>query len=183
MKNVAYLCAAASLAVAAAPANAVVLTFLGGHAKLDGPQSTSGALTGMNFADIFTFTTNSLATIAGSLTTHSLSDIDRNVVQDLDIRSVTLDSFVFQNFSSSDANEQYALASTALGAGSHTLTINYNIDTASANNLAGYSGDLFLTPGSAFAPAPEAATWAMFLAGFGVAGSALRRRKAVRAVG
>ena len=183
MKSVAYLCAAASLAVVAAPANAVVLTFLGGHAKVDGPQSTSGAVTGTNFSDLFTFSTSTLATIAGSLTTHSLSDLDGNVVQDLDILSVTLDGFTFQNFSTSDANEQYALASTALAAGSHTLRINYNIDTASATNLVGYSGDLFLTPGSAFAPAPEAATWALFVAGFGVAGSSLRRRKPVRAVG
>jgi hypothetical protein len=53
------------------------------------------------------------------------------------------------------------------GAGLDTLTLNYN----ASSNAVLYS----TTPGGGV---PEPATWAMMIAGFGLAGAALRRRRA-----
>jgi hypothetical protein len=164
----------AALLMAAVPANAVVLTFVGGHANVDGPTSTDPTVAGTGFSDIFTFSTTAAGAVSGSLTTHSLTDLDSNIVEDLDFTSITLDGMTLVDHSTSDANEEFSLTSSFLAAGDHILTVNYNIDIASAANHAAYSGDLFLTA----SPAPEAATWAMFIGGFGAVGAGVRRRRA-----
>jgi hypothetical protein len=177
MKLLSVFAGAAALIALGAPAEAVVLNFTGGHANLDGPVSTDPAVAGTGFTDTFSFDTTGVNMISGSLTTHWLTDSNANVVEDLDFTSITLDGVLLTNNSTSDANEEWSLPSGALLAGSHTLLVNYNIDAASDANHAAYSGDLYLTSAT---PAPEAATWAMFIGGFGMVGAGLRTRRRTR---
>lgn len=173
MKLIPIVAASVALAVLSAPALATDITFAGGHASVSGPVSTDPSMTGTNFSDIFTFNTTGMNAISGQISTHSLTDLMGNVVEDLDFTSITLDGVSLADHSSSDANENWSLASSPLGAGQHTLVVNYNIDVASSANLAAYSGDLFLA-GSAV---PEPASWAMMLGGFGIVGAGMRSRQ------
>jgi hypothetical protein len=177
MKLLGVFAGSVALISLGAPAQAVVLNFVGGHANIEGPASTDPATPGTGFTDSFTFDTTGLSSVSGSLTTHWLTDANGNVVEDLDFTSITLDGILLTNNSTSDANEEWALPSSPLSAGPHTLLVNYNIDTASADNHAAYSGDLYLT---AAAPVPEAASWAMFIGGFGMIGAGLRTRRRTR---
>lgn len=179
MKLLSVFAGSVALIALGAPAEAVVLTFVGGHANIDGPVTADPATTGTGFTDSFTFDTTGMssASISGSLTTHWLTDSNGNVVEDLDFTSITLDGVLLNNNSTSDANEEWSLPSGPLLAGPHSLLVNYNIDAASAANHAAYSGDLYLTSA---APAPEPASWAMFIGGFGMVGAGLRARRRTR---
>jgi hypothetical protein len=141
-------------------------------------RTTPGAYT-----DTYAFMLAGLADFSGSLTTQRLS-VNGSVVSDLDFTSVYLDKtaggpFTRVNFSvptgGGDALEVVNLPSTPLNAGSYLLTVNYNVDPASAINGASYGGTLNV--GSTASPAPEPASWAMMVGGFGLLGAAMRRRK------
>ena len=64
----------------------------------------------------------------------------------------------------------YALACTPTQAGQFQL----NFRTASGDNLGPVLDNVLVTQ----AAGPEPATWAMLIAGFGMVGAAMRRRKA-----
>ena len=88
---------------------------------------------------------------------------------------------MFDFTGSTDVEEAGFLVSSALAAGMNTLTVNYNVDAASSAVAAGYSGNLTLAP-VVSAVVPEPATWAMMMAGFGIVGAGLRRRRTLTTV-
>jgi len=114
----------------------------------------------------------------GSLTTQRLS-LNGAIVSDLDFTGVHLDktaavrSLVSTSTCrcrGSDAVELINLFSTPLSAGSYLLTVNCHVDPASAINGASYGGTLNLA--AARSAAPEPASWAMMVGGFGLLGAA-----------
>lgn len=68
------------------------------------------------------------------------------------------------------------LAMQPLGAGQHSFTLNGTLNSNGRNGTAAIGGNVSF----ALAPnaVPEPATWALFILGFGVIGSSLRRRSA-----
>jgi hypothetical protein len=181
MKLVALL--GAAVLAFAAPANAAVtvtnyeLNFTGGAGFVAPTVRTAPG----EYQDIFTFFLAAPSTFSGSLSTQSLFDAAGTVVSDMDfgnsIDGIYLDSAIDTSFETplpnSDGLEVYTLTSTLLGAGYHTLTVNYTVNTASEANGATYAGPMF----TSVAAVPEPATWAMFVGAFGVVGLSLRSRK------
>ena len=139
------------------------------------------------YTDTYLFTLANSGDFSGSLTTQRLR-VGGTTVSDLDFTNVMLSKtagspFAPVNFSvplpGSDALEVVNLASTVLTAGTYQLSVGYTVDPASTINGASYGGTLNL--GSLASPAPEAATWAMFVVGFGAIGGSLRTRRRVMA--
>jgi hypothetical protein len=172
MNRSALLLAAASASVAS-PALAVnyPLTFTAGVA-----QPTPAPVTTMGddiITDTFTFTTTSLSTFSGSLTTRFIFGPDGQLASDMDFVSVFLNGISFiRDETGTDALETWSRPSTILQAGEHIVTVNYRVDMASADNGASYGGVFNLA-----SAAPEPATWAMFVGAFGAIGATLRKRR------
>lgn len=152
----------AAVAVAlAAPASAATFelgTFSGDFSTDFGNDSAVGGA----FNDFFNFTTTD-GGVGGSVI--SVASID-----DIDITSVTLDGVLFDEFSDGFA-EIWTLDLTQISAGLHTINV---VGTWDPQTGGSYGGQIDF----AAAPAvPEPATWAMMIAGFGIAGFAMRRRR------
>jgi len=135
------------------------------------------------YTDTYSFMLGGTGDFSGSLTTQRLA-LNGTVVSDLDFTSVYLDKtaggpFARLNFNvplpGSDALEVVNLASTPLTAGSYLLTVNYNVNPASATSGASYGGTINLAQTAS--PTPEAATWAMFVVGFAAVGGSIRARR------
>jgi hypothetical protein len=175
MRNWTYLAAAAVAFVAPQAASAATLVFTNGVADF----ASQRTVTGTGFVDTYTFTTDQAFNISGQIGSRSLF-VAGDLVSDLDFVSVTLNNLVFDFTGSTDIEEAGFLSSSALAAGLNTLTVTYNVDAASTLPAAGYSGTLTLAPSSAVVPEP--ATWAMMMAGFGIVGAGLRRRRSLTTV-
>lgn len=176
MRNWTYLAAAAVAAIAAPQAaSATALNFSNGVAFANSART----VTGTSFVDTYTFDTVGAQTFSGTFSTQRLRVPAGTgpVVSDLDFVSVVLDGIYFFDIptAGTDIFEQARIASTNLAAGSHSLVVTYNISAADANNAAAYSGLLNL--GATAGAVPEPATWAMMMAGFGIVGMGLRRRR------
>jgi hypothetical protein len=172
-----------------APASAVdfitnyALTFENGVAYAT--SSPSRTVPG-TYRDIFTFTVATSGSFSGSLTTQRLRADNGNgslgsVISDLDFTNVVLDSGnPFRNPTpGTDTVETLRLPSTIIGAGTHMLFVDYTVQVASPSSGAGYSGPLNFAATTAV---PEPTQWAMFIAGFGMIGAAMRanRRRPAR---
>ena len=118
---------------------------------------------GVNFDDSFTFTIPQFGTGSGSISTSFSSDLNKIVLTDLIINGTS-----------------YPITATTSG---QTATVGGVPITAFALNtirVIGYSvgaGGFSGTTTFTAMPVPEAATWAMMLAGFGALGIAMRRQR------
>ncbi len=188
--------AAAAAATLAAPAFAAVsynsynLTFTNGVGFVTPAVATAPG----EYQDTFNFTLDAMATFSGSLSTQRLRDVNGNIVSDLDFGNSLPTDGVFLSGGSlggnldfslptggSDATELESLASTLLGPGAYTLTVNYTVTAADAINGASYAGPAFATAAAAVPSVPEPATWAMFVGAFGLAGMSMRQRRSTSA--
>lgn len=180
MKLLALLGTAAAFAVAAPASAAVIvtdynLTFTNGTAFIVPEAKTAVG----EYRDIFTFVLPTAVTFSGSLSTQRLFDENGAVVSDLDFGNseggVFLDTnTAFGNPQPGDGLEVVNLTTTRLAAGTHKLTVNYTVNTASADPGAVYSGSATV---ARVAAVPEPATWAMFVGAFGAIGASLRQRR------
>ena len=122
------------------------------------------------FVDTLTFTVTTPATFNGSITTVV------NGTQDVDFTSivVTPGAFAFASLLG-DPVEVWATPAAGFGLtpGVYTLTLS---GTNSAS-IGSYAGNLALTPGLPVTSMPEPETYAMLLAGLGLMGFVVRRRK------
>lgn len=171
-------CIAALVAAAVAyPAAATTLVF---NSSNFAPITISSTTTGTGLTSTYTFDTTGnpgVWTISGILSTTQLVDANGKVQSDLDINSIFFDSKPFSNLTgTNDVTETRQLLSTLLTPAPHTLTINYDVDAADANNAAVLTGYLQIAQVNSSA-VPEPATWAMFLGGFGLIGMGLRKRR------
>jgi hypothetical protein len=188
MKLLACLGAMTAIVAVAAPASADVvvsnydLTFDNNNAAVISSSQTAAG----EYQDIYTFTIGTAFTLAGSLTTQRIRDVNNAIVSDLDFGNSLPSDGVFLtggNLSSpilfdipagnTDAEETEHLNTTQLAAGTYKLTVNYTVDTASPGHAAVYAGPVLAAP----AAVPEASTWAMMLCGFGVVGAGLRSQR------
>lgn len=181
-----FACIAAASCALAVPASAAVtfntynLTFTNG--TVVAAPSPARNVVG-EYQDTYVFTLATAGTFSGSLTTQRLRDPNGVIVSDIDfgnsISGVLLDGGMpFANpLAGSDALEVVNLGSTMLAAGTHSLVVNYTVQTASNANAATYAGPLNF---AAAAAVPEPSSWAMFVCAFGVIGAGLRQRRAAR---
>ena len=184
MKRMRLLAASIGAALLSLPAQAVVFTnyTLSFDSSGVGFVVPNSATAPGEYQDIFTFTLADAMTFSGSLTTQRLRDEGGTIVSDLDfgnsIDGVSIDGGVPFNMpdSGTDALETVNLGTTLLAAGTHTLTVNYTVDTASAAHGAAYAGPVQV---AAITDVPEPSVWAMFLCGFGLIGAGLRRKPRV----
>lgn len=112
-----------------------------------------------SFDDTFHFTLPS-AGVAGS----TISSIRVSKLTNVDFSSVTLNGVAFTTLLSGVIEGRYLTLPVSEGA----QTINV---TGTSGGNASYAGTF------AFAAIPEPATWAMMIGGFGLVGSAMRRRR------
>ena len=170
---------AAALLPAAASATDFTINWTSGVYNPSPPIRTVAG----DYTDTYSFILGTPGDFSGSLTTQRLA-LNGTIVSDLDFTSVYLDktaggTLPRVNFNvplpGSDSVELVNLFSTPLTVGSYLLTVNYHVDPASAINGASYGGTLNLA--SARSAAPEPASWAMMVGGFGMLGAAMRRRK------
>ncbi len=147
------------LAAVATPASATTFalgSFAGGFSTSYGNSSVaSGAI-----SDTFNFTTSS-GGASGSVISVAQTG------KDIALTSVMLDGTSFTQVLGG-STELWQLALTNIASGAHTITVLGNWDA----NGGSYGGQLDFSIGTV----PEPATWALMLAGFGIVGSALRRR-------
>ncbi len=191
MKQLAFTAAIAAIALAA-PASAAVtynsydLTFANGAGYITPAIATAPG----EYQETYTFTLGSTATFSGSLSTQRLRSPDGTIVSDLDFGNSLPTDGVFLSGGTlggnldfqlptggSDTLEVENLASTLLGAGTYTLTVNYTVTAADALNGATYAGPVFAAMGPSVPSVPEPATWAMFVGAFGLAGVSMRQRR------
>ncbi len=97
--------------------------------------------------------------------------------------SATVDGLEFASFSASTMAEttwlHFSSSATALSSGIGQFTFAYN---SFGNPAKDFVVDrVYFAPTSEVTGAPEPASWALMIGGFGLAGAALRRRKAVAA--
>jgi hypothetical protein len=174
---------AAGLIPASASATDFTINWTSGVYNPTPPIQTSPG----NYSDTYKFGLASPADFSGALTTQRLR-VNGETVSDLDFTSVVLTKtsgspFTPLNFTvplpGSDALEVVNLVSTPLTVGDYLLTVNYSVNPASMTNGASYGGTL--NSGRLASAAPEAATWAMFVVGFGAIGGTLRSKRRVMA--
>ena len=167
MKRFAIAAAAAAAVGVSAPAYAAP-TF-----NFDGTSGTFEYKTVRpfpNFSNIYNFTLATAGELSGTISSSASS-----VASDLDFTTVRIDGpglgATGLNFAvgSTGVVEFRSLLPTLVQAGSYTLTV-----AGTTGRNASYSGTL------AFAAAgvPEPATWGLMILGFGMVGSAMRRRAA-----
>jgi len=184
-----YCLAASAAGLAAVPASAQVtyntynLDFTDGTALVT--PSTHGRNAPGEYQDTYLFTLGSAGTFSGALTTQELLNPSGNVVSDIDfgnsLDGVSLDGdtpFALP-LGGGTGLEVVNLDTTSLAAGLHKLVVNYTVVKAGAGNAADYAGTVNFAPAVATA-VPETATWAMFVAAFGLVGIGLRTRRSAR---
>lgn len=156
MKNNIVALAMASAMAFALPATAQAAQFI----NFDGTNGTFGftSISDTSFTHSFTFDTFD----AGKLSA-TLSSIGRGAT-DVDFSSVALNGVQFDILSSGFADIRQ-LIDLATVAGPQTLTI-----TGTSGGNGSYDGVLALSA------VPEPATWALMIAGLGIAGGAMRRK-------
>lgn len=99
-------------------------------------------------------------------------------------------SFTFENYGTASPSAYFAYDSsnTLLATGSLQTVANFTLVTVNASNVAllqfsngtgGQSNWQFAVGELSFGAVPEAATWAMLIAGFGLVGTTMRRRRAL----
>ena len=182
-----YGLAATAAGLAAVPASAAVtfntynLSFTDGTAIV---APDHGRRAPGEYQDTYVFTLDQAGTFSGSLTTQELLNPAGHVVSDIDfgnsLDGVSLDGntpFTLPAGGGS-ALEVVNLGSTALAAGIHKLIVNYTVVKAGGGNAATYAGAVNFAP--AVGSVPETATWAMFVAAFGLVGTSLRMRRKPR---
>lgn len=153
----------AALALAPSAQAATTITLLSDGSALTG--SFGGSHTTGPFADEYTFTipanigTDVLVSTFASLAS---ANVDFNAALS------SYDGSSFGSYSGASFAEFLLSVTGPITAGTHSLVVAGNV-TGTAGS---YSGTLNVYP----APVPEPATWAMMIAGFGLAGVALRRR-------
>jgi hypothetical protein len=183
-----YCLAAAAAGLVAIPASAAVtfntydISFTNGTAIV---SPGNGRNAPGEYQDTYLFTLDQAGTFSGSLTTQQLLNPAGNVVSDIDfgnsIDGVTLDgSTPFTLPSGGGAGlEVVNLGTTSLAAGLHKLIVNYTVAKAGRGNAAAYAGPVNFAP-AVVGSVPETATWALFVAAFGLVGSSLRLRRSRR---
>ena len=149
--------ALAVTAVGAVPAQAGIFLIF------DGESSTFGnsKVTAGSFTDSFSFTVLSNG-LAGS----TISSVKVSMPTNIDFTSVTLNGTEFGIYSTG-VLELRSITAPVL-AGLQTIVVKGVSGTS-----ASYAGTL------AFTAVPEPATWALMIAGFGVVGGSLRRRRSI----
>ncbi|MFN3513494.1 MAG: FxDxF family PEP-CTERM protein [Phenylobacterium sp.] len=167
MKKLLMAAAAAVAMTAAAPAAhaAHVINFASPAA--DG--SISGAfkhegIAGGAFSDVYNFMWPSNGIAGGTIS----SSFQTSIFNDIDFTSVTLNGAEFQIGSTGQVEFRF-LNDLLVTGGMQQLIVS---GTSGGNGS--YAGTLTFFPSAAI---PEPATWAMMIAGFGLAGAALRRRR------
>ncbi|KQR83181.1 FxDxF family PEP-CTERM protein [Sphingomonas sp. Leaf343] len=164
MTKFAWLIACAVGSVAAAPACAADFFLNVGPGTSSTDFGNTGTTPG-TIADRFFFT------VPNGMANGLIGSIELGSSLDVDLGSVFLDDKPFDVILS-DGVELQTLSWTNLTAGQHIITVNGSWGTAGGS----YAGTLNFTPMAV----PEPASWAMMIAGVGIAGGTLRRRRAVR---
>jgi hypothetical protein len=161
--------AATALAFAATAADATTFTQIDQTALDTLGTSNFGAIidTAGAFDHSFNFTTSDAKNASSAVITISLGG-----GWDVDFSSVTLDGVNFTQ-QTGDPVESWALVTTFLGAGNHTIHLLGTVQASSQGNSGSYGGTLNI------ANVPEPATWALMITGFGAAGAMLRRKRAL----
>jgi hypothetical protein len=178
------LAAAGAAVLSAAPAFAVDfntydLSFTNGTAVVSQSRTAPG-----EYQDTYVFTLDQAGTFSGSLITQLQTNPAGDIVSNLDfgnsIDGVSIDGGTPFDLPSAGDVESVNLASILLAAGTHSLVVNYTVETASLGNGASYAGPINFTPSAATTDVPEPATWAMFVGAFGLVGASLRQRRTAR---
>ena len=159
--------AAAVSAVAFAPA-ADAATFITENPGPDGLRTfvfgNNDVGTAATFDDVITFTTPS----AGFLSL-ALSEVAVNAINNVEFTNVTLNGTAVNLFSAPGGEPDFGSLLNLFNPGTtNTLRV---AGTNGGNGV--YGGTIAFSPGAV----PEPAAWAMMIAGFGMVGGALRRRK------
>jgi hypothetical protein len=179
MSKLAFLFGAAALTIASA-ANATLIISTPTSVTVSGPSTTnnidytfgySGSGTDSPFTETVSWMNDlgglygiSLTTIASAVDGPTDVDITGTAVTGTGIQTpISLLPDPFNN----DLVEYYSLSGLELGAGTYTLTID-----GTRGNTGSFGGNVAFQADTA----PEPATWAMMLLGFGAIGWRLRRR-------
>ena len=153
--------------VAATPAVAApVITIVSGSGTYGNNDLTCVGAAPCTFTDTITFVTPTGYNLA-SLTLGS-SMVGNDMATNVDFTSVTLNGVNFNIILTGYTEFRNLLNQVIVAGATNTLTVS---GTTGGNGS--YGGSLSF----ANAPLPEAATWAMMLAGFGAMGTMMRRRK------
>ena len=127
------------------------------------------------FNHTFTFTTSGLNDASSFVGTITLA----NGKKDIDFSSIDLDGVFFFTKTSGDPAERWDLFSAVIGAGTHAINVHGTVvTTGPLRNAASYAGTLNLSP----IAAPEPASWALMIMGFGGVGAVIRSRRRAAAV-
>jgi hypothetical protein len=178
------LAAAGAAALSAAPAFAVDfntynISFTNGTSIVGQSRTAPG-----EYQDTYVFTLDQAGTFSGSLISQLQTNPAGDVVSNLDfgnsIDGVSIDGGTPFDLPLAGALETVNLASILLAAGTHSLVVNYTVQTASLGNGASYAGPINFTPSVTTTDVPEPATWAMFVGAFGLVGASLRQRRSTR---
>lgn len=166
MKALAFVTAAAAMAVAAPASAATYITF-------DGNSGTYGndLIETSPFTDIFNFTLDTAGRFAATLSSTAVSSATNVNFSRVVLTGPGLGAGIDFTPIISGVVEFRTLSSTLLSAGSYTLSV-----AGTSGNEGSYAGDL------SFAAVPEPATWGLMILGFGMVGGAMRRRAVKTAV-
>lgn len=176
MKMTKTLLAAAALMASVSAAPAMAATFPVGSINFQASPASDGSYTGAllrtgitagEFSDMFTFTLPTTGLGSGTVTT-SINAFAS--LGDLDFTSVMINGTAATITRSAQGLNEVAFANDVpIFAGKlNTLTVN-----GLSRGNGSYGGQLSFAPGAV----PEPATWAMMIVGFGLVGSAMRRRR------
>ena len=181
-----YCLAATAAGLAAVPASAQVtdntynLTFTDGTAIV-APSLTDNHGPG-EYQDTFLFTLDQAGTFSGSLSTQQLLNPAGHVISDIDfgnsLGGVSLDGNTPFSLPLGGGSglEVVNLGTISLAAGIHKLVVNYTVMKAGGGNAAAFAGPVNFAA-AAVGSVPETASWAMFVAAFGLVGSTLRSQR------
>ncbi|MEY8878010.1 MAG: FxDxF family PEP-CTERM protein [Leptothrix sp. (in: b-proteobacteria)] len=138
--------------------------------------SSFAAGTTTSFDTDFDSLTGSKFTFSGAGTINAVFNFGGGLnISSISLSNATIDPSAW-TYQAAHGTGSWTLASTSIGAGSHTFSFVTN--GASISPSAGYAyGNYTVTPGQIAAPVPEPETYAMMLAGLGALGFLGRRRK------